>query len=345
MRILTQHPIIRSYTKYMAYAAPPVLTPGASAQTLALFCREMAALLSAGIGLDAALDQAAVAGPLFFRGAIQQLANSVRGGAPLAEGMRRYHTLFNPVMPAMVAAAEQSGNLDQCFALLAEYFEQEVALVREVRGAMVYPTIVVVVAILVVGVLAWVNFMPATWAVRLLWFLAGVVLLWLLLRFRAVQHAARYFAMILPFFGGIMHQLAVARFCQTFGTLVRAGVPYLEGLEATLPVVQHPVVGNAVQHVYFGVRNGNAVEQSIRSQPAFPPIVRNLVGAGETAGSLDQALLKAGQYLRSEAEYKIRNSAKLAGPVLTIITGIIVLLILLAFWGSYIDKVWSVFEE
>jgi type IV pilus assembly protein PilC len=329
----------------MAYAAPPALTPGASAQTLAMFCREMAALLNAGIGLDNALDQSAFAGPLFFRNAIQQLADGVRAGAPLAQGMRRYKTLFNPVVPAMVAAAEQTGNLDQCFALLAEYFEQEVSLTREIRSAMIYPTIVVVVAIIGVAVLAYVNFMPGTWAVRLLWGLGAAVAIWLLMRFRTVQLAARHLAMLLPFFGGIMQQLAVARFCQTFGTLTMAGVPYLEGLEATLPVVQHPLIGRAVQHVYFGVRNGNTVEHSIRSQPAFPAIVRNLVGAGETAGSLDQALLKAGKYLHDDAQYKVRNSAKFAGPMLTIIMGIIVLLILIAFWGSYFDKIMGVFEE
>jgi type IV pilus assembly protein PilC len=330
----------------MAFTPPPVLTPGASAQTLALFCHEMATMLKAGMPLDAALDQAAAAGPLFFHHAIMHLADGVRTGRPLSESMRQYRTLFNPVMPAMVAAAENTGNLDESFALLAGYFEAEVVLGREIRSALFYPTMVLITAILAVIVLAWVGFFKnANMAVQLGWILAGGVGLWFALRFRAVQAGARHLAMVLPFFGGIMHQLAVARFCQTFGTLVRAGVPYLEGLEATVPVIQHPIVGRAVQYVYFGVRNGNPLEQSIRSQPAFPAIVRNLVGAGETAGSVDQALLKAGEFLRSDAEYKIRNSAKFAGPVMTIIAAIIVLMILLSFWQTYFEKIFSILDD
>lgn len=330
----------------MAFTPPPALTPGASAQTLALFCREMATMLKAGMPLDASLDHAASAGPLFFHHAIVHLADGVRAGRPLSEGMRQYRTLFNPVMPAMVAAAENTGNLDGTFAMLAEYFDAEVVLGREIRSALVYPTIVLVTAILVVIVLAWVGFFRnANMATQLSWILIGGVGIWLAMRFRTVQTIARHFAMVLPFFGGIMHQLAVARFCQTFGTLVKAGVPYLEGLEATIPVVQHPIVGRAVQYVYFGVRNGNPIEQSIRAQPAFPPIVRNLVGAGEMAGSMDQALLKAGEFIRSDAEYKIRNSAKLAGPVMTVITGIIVLLVLLAFWNTYFQKILGILDE
>jgi type IV pilus assembly protein PilC len=210
---------------------------------------------------------------------------------------------------------------------------------------MVYPVIVMVTAVLAVGVLAYIGFMESTWAVRILWLAAIVFAVWLVLRFKPVQQAARNIALMLPFFGGIMHELAIARFCHVFGMQVRSGVPYLEGLEAAKPAVQHPQVAFAVNHVYAAVRNGNTVESAIRSQPAFPAVVRNLVGAGEAAGELDQTLIKAADYLRNHAEMKIRNSAKLAGPAMVIIAGIIVLFILIAFWTSYFDTILSVLEE
>jgi type II secretory pathway component PulF len=322
-----------------------MVTPGVSAQTLALFCREMSAMLRAGVTLDMALDQAGLAGPYHFRSALGHIASNVRAGYTLGESMACYRALFNPALLAAVSAAERSGTLDMIFGTLAGFYEEEAALVRDLRGAMVYPSCVVVVAIAAVFLLAYINMMPNTWGVRLLWGAGGVAALWLAMRFRWVQRAARYVAMLLPFFGGVIHELAVARFCRTFGTLVQAGVPYLEGLEATTPAVQHPMVEQAARNVYFGVRNGNSVEQSIRAQPAFPAIVRNLVGAGETAGSLDQALLKAAEYLHNDAQYKIRNSARLAGPVMIIILGVIVALILVAFWSSYIKMVLSVGEE
>jgi type II secretory pathway component PulF len=328
-----------------APAAASALTPGLPAQTLALTFRGLAAMLRAGMTLNQALEGAADGAPWNIRPALLNLAHHVAGGDPLSEGLRGYGNLFHPIVPAMVQAGENTGNLDECFTLLAEYFEFEANLTRTLRSAMVYPTIVVITAIIAVGILAWINFMPAAWAIRLLWLCGGVAALWLLLRFRWFQRSARYVSMALPFFGGIVQQLAVARFCHTFGMLTRAGVPYLEGLEATKPVVQHPAVDHAVNWIYSAIRNGNTLTDAIRGQMSFPAIVRNLVGAGEASGSVDDALLRAGQFLRDDAEYKIKNSSKLAGPVMIIGLGVIVCLILVAFWGAYFDKIMSVLQE
>lgn len=326
-------------------ALSPALTPGVSAQTLALTFHEVSALLHAGVPLDDALEQSSHNGPAHFRSALHNLAQYVRAGHPLSDGMRSYGALFHPVIPAVVQSGEQTGNLDFSFGLLSQFFEAEAQLRRVVQSAMIYPSMVVITAILAVGILSYINFMPSTWAVRLLWAVGVIAAIWLLLRFRGVQALARYVVMLIPFFGGVMQQLAVARFCQTFGLLVRAGVPYLEGLQATIPVIQHPAVVNAAQHVYAGVRNGSSVEESIRAQPAFPRMVTSLVGAGEAAGSLDESLLKAADYLRNDAEYKIRNSAKLAGPTLILILGVIVALILISFWQSYFNAIMGVMDE
>jgi len=329
----------------MAFAPPPIMTPGVPAQVQAVVFREIALLLRAGVTLDQALANAANSGPLHFRHALTTLSRAVSQGQPLSEGLRAYGGLFHPIVPAIVRSGELTGSLDMSFDLLAQFFEAEAELRRTVTGALVYPLIVVATAILAVGVLAYVGFMPSTWALRLLWSLVILAGLWLLLRFRTAQRLARYAAMVLPFFGGLMQQLAVARFCYTFGLLVRAGVPYLEGLDAARTTTQHPLVERGVGFVYAGVRNGVSVEDSIRSQPVFPAIVQNLVGSGEQAGSLDTALLKAAQFLRADAEHKIKNSAKFAGPIATIVVGIIVLLILISFWSSYFQNIMSVLEE
>jgi type II secretory pathway component PulF len=93
------------------------------------------------------------------------------------------------------------------------------------------------------------------------------------------------------------------------------------------------------------VRNGNTVEDSLRGEHVFPPVVHNLVGSGEMAGSLDTALLKAAEYLRRDAEYKIKNSSKFAGPVAIVVLGIIVLLILVTFWSNYFSNIMGILEE
>jgi len=329
----------------MAFAPTPLLTPGAPAQVQALAFHEIATLLGAGMTLDRALASAAHTGPPHFRNALTALSRSVSAGQPVSDGLRAYGGLFHPIVPAIVSSGELTGNLDMSFELLAQFFEAEADLRRTVTGALIYPFIVVVTAILAVAVLSYVGFMPGAWAARLLWGLAIVAGLWLVLRLRIAQRLARYAAMLLPFFGGLMQQLAVSRFCYTFGLMVRAGVPYLEGLDAARTTVQHPLVERAAGFVYSGVRNGVSVEDSIRSQPVFPAVVQNLVGSGEQAGSLDTALLKAAQFLREDAEYKIKGAAKFAGPVMVILMGIIVLLILISFWNSYFQNILSVLEE
>lgn len=329
----------------MAFAALRAITPGVSAQHQALAFRELSAMLRAGLPLDQALMSVALAGPVFFRNALQDLGALVSNGTPLSEGLRHYTTLFHPLVPAIVMAGEATGDIASSFNILAEFFESEAQLRRDLQQALIYPSIVVVFAIFAVAVLSYVGIMDNTWAVRLTWVVGSIVAVWLLLKLRVAQKAARYFAMLLPYFGAIMQQLAVARFCYGFGSLCRAGIPYLEGLQISQQLIEHPLVLRAAEYVYYGVRNGNTVEDSIRSQHAFPPVVHNLIAAGEVSGSLDSALLKAGEYLRQDAEYKIKNASKLAGPVLTIAVGVIVLLILITFLQGYFDLIFSLVEE
>ncbi|MBN2081541.1 type II secretion system F family protein [bacterium] len=329
----------------MAYTSAPRITAGVSAQVQAMAFRQLAALLKAGMTLDQALASAAQSGPFYFRNALNDMARGVGAGQPLSEILDGYRGMFHPVVLAIVRAGELTGNLDTSFAILAEFFEAEAELRRTIQGALVYPIIVVVTAILAVAVLAWVGFMPGTWAVRLFWGLVIIAGLWLLMRFRIVQKLARFVAMLLPFFGSIMQQLAISRFCYTFGLMTQAGVPYLEGLETARTTVMHPLVERAVDFVYAGVRNGVSIEDSIRAQPVFPAVVTNLIGSGEQAGSLDSALLKAAEFLRTDAEYKIKAASKFAGPVAIVIVGIIVALILISFWSSYFQNIMSVLEE
>ncbi|MCB1187502.1 type II secretion system F family protein [bacterium] len=329
----------------MSHSVTRSAAPGVNAQTQAMAFRELSAMLHAGMPLDGALDMAGKTGPFHFRNAMHDIAAMVSNGQPASDGFREYKTMFHSVVPAVVGSAEQTGNLEYAFALLAEFFEDEADLKRTLQNAMIYPGCVTATAIGAVFVLAFLGFMQNTIGVILLKVVAGIFLFWLALRFRFFQNMVRYVAMIVPFFGGIMHQLAVARFCQTFGMMTRAGVPYLEGLEATMPVVQHPLVDRAVQNLYYGIKNGSTIEQCIRSQPAFPAIMTNLVGAGEASGSIDDMLLKSAKYLKEDAKYKIANSAKMAGPAMTIILGIIVALILVSFLQGYFKMLFSLLND
>jgi len=319
--------------------------PGVNAQTQAMAFRELSAMIHAGMPLDGALDLAGKGGPFHFRNALMDISAHVSNGQPASEGFAMYSTMFHSVVPAVISSAERTGNLEYAFALLAEFFEDEADLRRTLQNAMIYPGCVTVTAIGAVFILAFMGFMEQTIGIMLIQAVVAIAAFWLALRFRFFQKLVRYVALIIPYFGGIMKQLAVARFCSTFGMMTRAGVPYLEGLEATMPVVQHPLVDHAVQNIYYGIRNGSTVESCIRAQVAFPAIVTNLVGAGEASGSIDDSLIRAGKYLKDDAKHKIANSAKMAGPTMTIVLGIIVALILISFMQGYWKMIWDIVEN
>ena len=329
----------------MAYSARNAVLPGVSASTLALFFRELAVLLEAGLPLDDALESAGMTGAPQLAYAARELARGVRDGQPVSAGIRAFGTLFHPVIPAIIAAAEQSGDLAGACRTLESYFNFETGIVRSVKQALQYPAMTLIVAVLATTVLFWIGFLPVKYVYLPLALIAAAVVLFLFFRLRSTQALARYLIMPVPFFGTLVRQLAIARFCNTFASLIRAGVPYLEGLETTIPVVQHPLVAAGVRNVYFAVRNGNTVQDSIRAEMTFPPVVINLVGAGEVAGTLDEALFKAAKLLQDDAEYKIRAAAKTAGPLMTILVGIIVLLIAVGFLGSYFDKILGLANE
>jgi type II secretory pathway component PulF len=329
----------------MTHAITRAATPGVNAQTQALAFRELAAMIHAGMPLDGALELAGNGGPFHFRNALRDISAHVSNGNPVSQGFAMYPTMFHSVVPAIVASAEETGNLEYAFALLADFFDDEADLRRTLQNAMIYPGCVTVTAIVAVLILSFLNFMQNTIAVMLIQALVFIAAFWLAMRFRFFQKLVRYVSLMIPFFGGIMHQLAVARFCQTFGMMARAGVPYLEGLEATMPVVQHPRVDMAVKNIYAGIRNGATVESCIRSQSAFPAIVTNLVGAGEASGSIDDSLIRAGKFLKDDAKAKIANSAKMAGPTMIIVLGIIVGLILVNFLQGYFDMIFSVLDD
>jgi type II secretory pathway component PulF len=165
------------------------------------------------------------------------------------------------------------------------------------------------------------------------------------MRFRFFQRATYYTALILPGFSQIMLELSAARMCLVFGMLVRAGVPYLEGLEATRRSVLNPMVTKAVDNLYAAVRAGNTVTDALRRERLLPGIIARLVSSGEAAGSLDESLLRAGEYLMQNAHYRIRNASKFAGPVAVVVMGIIVLIIAVSFMGSYFEQIFSLLEE
>jgi type IV pilus assembly protein PilC len=329
----------------MAYVAAQAITPGVPARTLALFFRELAVMLDAGMTPDMALEQAAGTGPLYFRNAAFAIANAVRVGDPVSMGMRRYGGIFHPMAVSIVAAAEQTGDYSGAFRTLEGFYDFEASITQSLRQSAQYPAFAFLTAIAAAAVLVYIGFIPQNILSYLIIGGLGIVAIFLLLRFRTGQAAARWVSMLLPFFGGVVQELAVARFCRAFGSMVRCGVPYLEGIEACIPAVQHPLVTRATRNIYYSVRNGNTVESAIRAEYSFPPVVRNLVGAGEASGTLDQSLIKASEYLQNDAEYKIKNASKLAGPMLTIIMGIIVLIIAVSFMGSYFDKIMGILNE
>jgi len=310
-----------------------------SLHELALFCREMGAMLRAGLGLEGALSTILTSriSP-YLRRAVGDMARHVYAGGALSEAMARYPRIFNRMFLGMVRSGEMTGNLDMIFAQLATFYEEEHVNKYAARTAFVIPAITLFMAFVapfILAYLGWPGMRRLAWIVGLIY--AGVLVFFILNKTRFVTSIIRFFLEYTPFVGAIMRKKALARLSFALGTMIRAGVPYLEALEISRDAAWLPSIERAVDELYRGVRSGTSIQEAMQLSRRFPPMVRNLVAVGERAGTVDEMFLKIAEYYNTETKYQSQALIRLIMPILTIIVGIIVAIILINFYGNYVN--------
>jgi general secretion pathway protein F len=325
---------------------------------LALFTRQLASLLEAGLPLEQAftalLEQAERA---YMRDLIASIRSEVMGGASFSSALSRHPRDFAEIYRALVSSGEQIGQLARVLARLADYIERRNALVQRVRLAFTYPAIVTVVAFaIVIFLLTYVvpqivsvfantkQKLPVITIMMLgvsnftraygIYVGLAIVAAWVMWR-RALRNPAlklRWHAWLLdaPVYGRFERSLNTARFASTLAITTGSGVPILRALETSRDTLSNVAMKGLVEHATASVREGASLARALSVQKYFPPMLVHMIRAGEITGELPAMLERAADSQQADLERRALTIAGLLEPVLILAMGLVVLLIVLA---------------
>jgi type IV pilus assembly protein PilC len=330
-----------------------------SAKERVLFSRQLSTLINAGLPLLQALrsvNQQTVNKPL--KVVLTQIIGDVEGGATLSSSMAKHPRVFNQIYISLIAAGETSGTLDAALERLALQQEKEADLNSKIRGAMIYPVIVLmvmggVVGFMVVKVLPQVktlyNGLPgATLPVitRVLLAISDFVIhdWWIVLIILAVlAFATTRWARTGPGkevidtlkmrawpIGPLFMKLYMARFARTGTTLVASGVPLLQMLSIAANSVSNVHIQRAIMKASDKVKGGKSLADSIENDPNFLPLVPNMLKIGEQSGAIEQMMAKVADYYEKEVDNEVANISAIIEPVLMVILGVVAFIIVAA---------------
>lgn len=319
---------------------------------LVIFTRQLSTMIGAGLALLESLevlaDQAESAG---MRAAISALVSDVRGGTDLSVAMEKSPKVFDPLYVSMVRSGEVSGQMDIILERLADYQESSENLRREIKAAMTYPVIsmVLVTAItsfLMLGVvpgfravfdsldtelpaitqitLGTAEFMKAHWLVCFGGFFGTITAAVLFLRTEAGGWFWDRFILKAPVFGSLVRKVALARFSRTFATLIRSGVPIMGTLDIVAETAGNRVVAQAVLNSRESVRSGNLLSEPLAQAPVFPPMVVRMIAIGERTGSLEVLLEKIAEFYDAQVKAAVKSLTSMIEPILISVMGVIV---------------------
>ena len=324
-----------------------------------LFSRQLSTLINAGLPLVQSLRSVAqqtTSKPL--KAIVNQIITDVEAGNAFSVALAKYPNVFNKVYISLVAAGETSGTLDSGLERLADQQEKDADVLSKVRGAMIYPAIVLLVMIAVVGfmiikVLPQVQSiyagMPGTslplitrilldiskFVIQYWWIVIVILVVAIVFGSRwsktlTGQKLIDTFKMKAWPFGPLFMKLYMARFTRTGSTLVASGVPLLQVLEITADAVDNVNIANSLKAASEKVRGGKALSAAIANDPNFLELVPSMIRIGEESGSLESMLDKAASYYEKEVDNEIKTISTIIEPVLMVIMGIMALIIVAA---------------
>ncbi len=328
------------------------LGSGINTRQIVIFTRQFATMINAGLPLVQSLDiLAKQSESKALRKVIEQVLYDVEAGNTLADSMRKHPSAFSDLYVNMVAAGEAGGILDVILLRLATFLEKADALRRKIKGAMVYPAVILVVAAAAVATLlifviptfenmfasAGVPLPLPTRAVIQLsnllqsywWALLGVILLSAFLVRQTYKNPAGQLAidrMLLrvPLMGGLLRKAAIARFTRTLGTLVASGVSILDGLEITARTAGNRVLHDAIMSSRASIAGGETISEPLKRSGVFPPMVVQMINVGEQTGGLDEMLTKIADFYDDEVDSAVEALLSAMEPIMIVVLGVVV---------------------
>ncbi len=325
---------------------------GVSGKELALFTRQFSVMLDAGLPLVQCLNILAEQQTKeVFRKSLQQIRSDVEAGATLADSMKKHPKIFDDLFVSMISAGEAGGILDVILQRLSIFLEKAVKLKRGIVSASVYPSIVMLVAVVIVFVIMLFVIpvfeslfagmgadlpLPTKLVIQtsnLLWEFIPYILVGSVLAvfgFRSFYKTERGHLMIdrialaVPIIGSVIRKVSIARFARTLSTLLTSGIPILQGLQITADTAGNLVIKNGLLQSRKDVEEGKTLAEPIRRIKAFPSMVTQIVAIGEQTGELDQMLTKLADYYEEEADAAVANLLTMLEPVMIVFLGVVI---------------------
>jgi type IV pilus assembly protein PilC len=317
-----------------------------------LMTRQLATLIDAGLPLLRSLsilhDQQK---PGKLKNILDELVNDVQSGTTFSEGLAKHPKAFDKLYVNMVRAGEVGGMLEVVLNRLADFAERREALARKVKGAMIYPIMVMLVAggvvtfllIKVVPTFAEIfsdlgGALPAPTQflvntsealkhsfLKILAYIAGIIIgIKMVFKIELIRAIKDRVVLKLPLFGQLVRKIGVARFSRTLGTLITSGVPILQSLSIVKETIANRVIANAVGEVHDSIREGETIAGPLEESGAFPPMAVNMIDVGEETGNLDSMLLKVADIYDAEVEVAIGGMLQMLEPAMMVVLGGIV---------------------
>lgn len=327
---------------------------------LVIMSRQLATLVHAGLPIIQSLNEVAeqTENP-FLASVLKQVRADVLNGYTLAEAMKKHPKLFPEMYTSLVHAGETSGTLEQTLEAAAVQFDAAADLKEKIKGAMVYPIIVVLAAvgvvffmlIFIVPTFAKVydqfnsKLPPITLSLVVMsnilvnyWHISGLCAALCVFAFKryikTTQGRRNLDKLILklPLVGKLNRKICIARFCLTFGGAVRAGVPLLRALAFGSQTAGNVIIEEAILHVTESINEGSTIHAPLEETKQFPSMMTRMIAAGEQSGNLDDMLDEINRFYSRDIQYSVDKLTKMMEPLMTIVVGGIVLFILMALY-------------
>jgi type IV pilus assembly protein PilC len=321
-------------------------------KALVVFSRQFATMIDAGIPILRCLEiLAGQTKDVALREAVEKVTVDVKGGLSLNEAMAKHPAVFSNLYVNMIRAAELGGILDVILDRLSGFLEYEAEIRSKIKGAMMYPVLVLCFSVLMLFALFTFvlpkfkdifkgmnvelpaltkmlfgigDFMQAYWWTLILLFGGFVVALKMWGKTPKGRYQLDFFKLKMPIIGELSLKMSVARFCRTFGTLINAGVPMMRSLEIVGETLNNGLLIHAIDETRVSIREGNRLSAPLAASGLFPSMVTQMIDVGEESGRLSEMLVKVGDFYDSEVESTVKGLTSMIEPMLIIFLGCVV---------------------
>src|SRR5438552_887888 len=344
-------------------------------KVLMIFTRQLATLIDSGLPLLRSLNVLAKQerDPVLKRTTVA-LADSVQGGNTFSDALAQHPKIFNELYVSMVKAGELGGVLEVVLTRLAEFQEKAQKVKGKVLSAMIYPAIVMTMAVLIMGfllvfivprfeaifkdmlgdkplpgitifVITISNFAKDNWAILIGAVVALVMGIKLLGRTPGGRGLIDQLKLRVPLFGDLIRKTAISRFSRTLGTLVTSGVSILQALDITRDTAGNTVIANAISQVHDRVKEGESIVQPLETSGAFPPMVVSMIDVGEETGQLPDMLLKIADVYDDEVDNAVAALTSILEPLMIVFLAVVVGTIVIALFLPLISIITTLQQQ